>query len=194
MPCPLTSVCVRLGLVPRILTRSFSSNPPSFALAELVVTPGTRVRESADILVGHLADILGTDDLFDAGRIPLRIQRLLTEARIPVTTISSTPPAEALCVGPWGASAAWELRPNKAIATAVPINVDLAILMSQLPLMLSVTEAHPRRVPSSRETCTFFMECYAGILYLGPVTCQYNTTRVEMLYRHRPLLGSTQFV
>ena len=51
---PLISVWVRLGLVPRMLTRSFSSKPPSLAPAELMVMPGTRCRESAMFLSGIL--------------------------------------------------------------------------------------------------------------------------------------------
>ena len=37
-----------------MLTRSFSSKPPSLALAELIVTPGTRDSESATFLSGIL--------------------------------------------------------------------------------------------------------------------------------------------
>jgi hypothetical protein len=51
---PFKSVCVRLGFVPRMLMRSFSSKPPSFALAELIVTPGRRASESATFLSGIL--------------------------------------------------------------------------------------------------------------------------------------------
>jgi hypothetical protein len=50
----LISVSVRLGLVQRMLTGSFSSKPPSLALAELIVTPGTRAGESATFLSGIL--------------------------------------------------------------------------------------------------------------------------------------------
>ncbi len=40
--------------MPRMLMRSFSSKPPSLALAELTVTPGTRDSESATFLSGIL--------------------------------------------------------------------------------------------------------------------------------------------
>jgi len=39
-----------LGFVPRMLTRSFSSKPPSFAPAALVVMPGSRAKVSATFL------------------------------------------------------------------------------------------------------------------------------------------------
>jgi len=66
-----TSVWVRLGLVPRILTRSFSSKPPSFALAELVVTPGTRVSVSATFLSGILpmSSAVMTSSILSASRL-----------------------------------------------------------------------------------------------------------------------------
>ena len=51
---PFTKVCVRLGLVPRKLTRSFSSKPPEPPACELIVTPVTRCRESAMFLSGIL--------------------------------------------------------------------------------------------------------------------------------------------
>ena len=51
---PLTSVWVRLGLVPRRLTRSLSSKPPSLALDELMLTPGRRCSVSATFLAGSL--------------------------------------------------------------------------------------------------------------------------------------------
>src|SRR6185312_10149346 len=54
MVWPLTRVWVMLGLVPRRLTRSFSSKPPSLALAELMLTPGRRCSVSATFFTGSL--------------------------------------------------------------------------------------------------------------------------------------------
>src|SRR5690606_812095 len=54
MVWPLTRVWVRLGLVPRRLTRSASSKPPSLALDEAMLTPGSWRRVSATFLAGSL--------------------------------------------------------------------------------------------------------------------------------------------
>src|ERR1700682_1347128 len=74
------------------------------------------------------------------------------------------------------------------MATAVPINVDLAILMIYSPLVLSSARCHvhaaafPPRASSRR-----LRQHHSGRPSLGPVTCQYSTNCAETLYRRYQL-------
>src|SRR6187402_2438647 len=145
-----------------MLTRSFSSKPPSLALAELVVTPAMRVRESATFLSGILpmSSALTTSTTLVVAFLASR--DCSTEARIPVTTTSSIVLVSAL-EGAAGPSAARVLGPNNAMATAVPTKVDLAILIDfHTPLLL--VPARSRAAPSAPL----------------PLTCQYSTTLPSM--------------
>src|SRR6266480_4947201 len=141
-------VWVRLGPVPRMLTRSFSSKPPSVAPAELIVTPDTRFRESAMFLSGILptsSEVITSSTESAARFCSSDFSR---EARIPVTTTSCS---GAFCLelvwSPLVCACTTASGPNSATATAVPINVDLAILMIDPPRMLSLADAVSRRGP-----------------------------------------------
>ena len=71
------SVWVRLGLVPRRLTRSDSSKPPSSALDELMFTPGRPRRASAHVVCRELADVFGRHDFQARVGIALDFKRFL---------------------------------------------------------------------------------------------------------------------
>ena len=103
---PLIRVCVRLGLVPRMLTRSFSSKPPEPPDCELMVTPGTRCSASATFLSGILP--MSSAVMTSTTRVGMRAwssSDFSSEARMPVTVdgleLSSwpcaAPAAPALC-------------------------------------------------------------------------------------------------
>lgn len=83
---PLIMVWVRLGLVPRRLTRSFSSKPPSPAPAELMVTPGRRCSESATFLSGILPMSSAVITSTTETEFFLWLIDCSSAARMPVTT------------------------------------------------------------------------------------------------------------
>src|SRR5690242_10258914 len=103
---------------------------------------------------------------------------------MPLTTTSCRSFDGDACAAPavWASAVPW--RPNSAMATAVPINVDLAILMCDSPLVFVVSPsaachavAFPPHVPGGARAprCT-------GVPPTGPVTFQYSTNQCETLY------------
>jgi hypothetical protein len=121
---PLMSVCVRLGLVPRMLTRSFSSNPPSPPEAELIVTPGTRCTASAMFLSGSLPMSSAVITSITESALRLVSMERSREARIPVTVIVSA--TSAFFAGCGGCCAcACIAIPDSANATAEAMGVGL---------------------------------------------------------------------
>ena len=109
---PLIRVCVRLALVPRIDTRSFSSKPPSLAPAELMVTPGTRCSESAMFLSGILPMSSAVMTSTCVSALRLRLSDFSCEARMPVTTTVSSAGCGVFC------AKAEPARPSSRQATA----------------------------------------------------------------------------
>ena len=121
---PLMSVCVRLGLVPRRLTRSFSSKPPEPPACELMVTPGTRCSESAMFLSGILPISSAVITSTTESALRLVSSDFSTEARIPVTvTVSITAGREVCC------ASAGRAVPARASATADAIGVCLNFIV-----------------------------------------------------------------
>ncbi len=123
---PLMSVCVRLGLVPRMLTRSFSSNPPSPPEAELMVTPGTRETASAMFLSGSLP--MSSAEITSTTLSALRLVSMerSRDARMPVTVMVSL--VSAFFAGGVVAACcacAWNAIPESASATAEAMGVGL---------------------------------------------------------------------
>ncbi len=88
--CPSTMTLVRLGEVPRMLTRSFSSKPPSPLACDWVFTPGRRCNASAMFLSGSLpismAEIASTWLVASF----LTSIAFCNDWRMPVTTTSPT--------------------------------------------------------------------------------------------------------
>ena len=68
-PWPSMVTWVRLGEVPRMLTRSFSSKPPSPLAAEFGVDARDALQGVGDVLVGQLADVVGRDGVDLVGRV-----------------------------------------------------------------------------------------------------------------------------
>src|SRR5436190_1827228 len=95
---PLMSVWVRLGLVPRRLTRSDSSKPPSSALDELMFTPGRPRRASATLCAGSLPTSSAVTTSRRASALRLTSSDFWRLARMPVTTTSSISSASAAAV------------------------------------------------------------------------------------------------
>jgi hypothetical protein len=112
-----------LGLVPRMLMRSFSSKPPSLALAELTVTPGSRERESATFLSGILPISSAVTTSMTEFALRFASSDFSFETRMPLTITSSS----CCCC------ACDALGPKSAMATAVPINVDRVLFMCCRP-------------------------------------------------------------
>jgi hypothetical protein len=73
-----------------MLTRSFSSKPPSLAPAELVVMPGTRARESATFLSGILPMSSAVTTSTTSTDLRFASMDSSDDLRMPVTTISSS--------------------------------------------------------------------------------------------------------
>ncbi len=116
---PLTRVCVRLGLVPRMLTRSFSSKPPEPPDCELMVTPGTRCTASATLRSGILPISSAVITSTTESALRFVSSDFSREARIPVTVIVS-----------WVATCAdaWNAAPMSASATAETMGLWLSFI------------------------------------------------------------------
>ncbi len=122
---PLTSVCVRLGLVPRIDTRSFSEKPPSPPADDAMLTPGTRCSASATFLSGSLPMSSAVITSTTESALRFLASEASSDARRPVTSTCCTggagcgadagvAGAAAACARTWvGAKA-----PNRASAAA----------------------------------------------------------------------------
>jgi len=94
----LIRVWVRLGLVPRRLTRSASSKPPSSALDELMLTPGRRCRVSATLCAGSLPTSSAVTTSTRALASRLVSSDFSIEPRMPVTvTVSRSVAVGAAC-------------------------------------------------------------------------------------------------
>jgi hypothetical protein len=128
MGWPFTNVCVRLGLVPRMLTRSFSSKPPEPPDCELMVTPGTRCTASAMFLSGILPMSSAVTTSTTASALRLVSSDFSREARMPVTVMVSSgvalSPERGCC------ACAWKATPRKASATADATGVGLNFMLS----------------------------------------------------------------
>ena len=74
-----------LGLVPRRLTRSFSSKPPSLALDELMLMPGRRCSVSATFLAGSLPMSSAVITSMCESAAFFRFSDSASESRIPTT-------------------------------------------------------------------------------------------------------------
>ena len=122
------SVCVREGLVPRRLTRSFSSKPPDPPDCELIVTPGTRCSESAMFLSGILPMSVEVMTSTTESELRLSSSDFSRDARMPVTVSDST--ATGLSGG-LGACCAFDdtLAPMRANATADAMGVFLKFMV-----------------------------------------------------------------
>ena len=137
---PSIMVWVKLGLVPRMETRSFSSNAPSFALAALMFTPGTRASESATFLSGILPM---SSEVITSTRVSS--PRLLSSdasmaPRMPLTTTVSRSVASCCDAGvAWAGVAA-------SCAAAVPTTLSAATILSERTVFLScmVIPSHGR--------------------------------------------------
>src|ERR1700760_3492045 len=80
---PLMSVCVRLGLGPRIEARSFSEKPPSPPADDAMLTPGTRWMASATFLSGSLPMSSAVTTSTTESGLRLRLGDASTEAGRP---------------------------------------------------------------------------------------------------------------
>ena len=161
---PLISVCVRLGLVPRMLTRSFSSKPPSPPAAELVLTPGMRWIASATFLSGILPMSSAVTTSTTESALRLAASDCSRDARMPVTVTTSRVVARA--GGGLAASAAdaallgacWACAANHgaistsatAWATGVGLNIMRGLQYNQcsanlLPLWLGRLDHRERK-------------------------------------------------
>ena len=130
---PLISVCVRLGLVPRMLTRSFSSKPPSPPAAELVFTPGMRWIASATFLSGILPMSSAVMTSTTESALRLAASDCSRDARMPVTTTVSSLVVGLAALAAWAGAvgaACWAsaLVPIRASVTADAIGVSLSFI------------------------------------------------------------------
>src|SRR5262245_16006963 len=124
------SVWVRLGLVPRRLTRSDSSKPPSSALEELMFTPARPRRASATLCAGSLPTSSAVTPSMRASALRFTSMDLSRLGRLPLTpTVSSPSPelAAASCAYAGAACVA------SASDTAAAINVELLMLIPRFP-------------------------------------------------------------
>src|SRR5690606_12139130 len=130
--CPLIRVWVRLGLVPRRLTRSASSKPPSSAEEELMFTPGRRCRVSATLCAGSLptSSAVTTSRRASASRLVSRERSI--EPRMPVTTTVSS--SVACCRASCACTPADMARPVRIAA----LSADLQCFMMSLPSLVLV--------------------------------------------------------
>jgi len=87
---PLISVCVRLGLVPRMLTRSFSEKPPSPPADDAMLTPGTRWIASATFLSGSLPMSSAVTTSTTESALRFFASEASSDARRPVTSTRCT--------------------------------------------------------------------------------------------------------
>lgn len=92
--------------MPRRLTRSFSSKPPSLAPAELTFTPGTRCRESAMFLSGSLPTSSAVITSTCESALRFWFRDCCSEARMPVTVTACNLVASEAAVGTDAANAA----------------------------------------------------------------------------------------
>src|SRR5471032_2654522 len=114
MVWPLIRVCVRLGLVPRMLTRLFSEKPPSPPADDEMFTPGTRCTASATFLSGSLPMSSALTTSMTESLLRFWLSDCSSDARIPVTTTACMEGsvAAACC------ACAAMLKDNKATAAA----------------------------------------------------------------------------
>ncbi len=104
-PWPSSRVRVRLGAVPRTLTRSPSPN------SRLTVTPGTRCKASATFLSGNLPTSSAVIESTTASALRLVWIEASCAARMPVTTSS---PTVLSC-----AAAGWAIASASRLAEAI---------------------------------------------------------------------------
>jgi hypothetical protein len=97
-----------------MLTRSFSSKPPSVAPAELVVIPGRRDKESATFLSGILPMSSAVTTSMISVEARFAASDSSTDLRMPVTTIS------------------WSALSSGASADAKPLGTSIAIPSADL--------------------------------------------------------------
>ncbi len=123
---PLTSVCVRLGLVPRIDTRSFSEKPPSPPADDAMLTPGTRCSASATFLSGSLPTSSAVITSTTESALRFLASEASSDARRPVTSTcctSSRAAAEAAGAGAsaWAKTCVGAIALTRARAAAAAI-------------------------------------------------------------------------
>ena len=118
------SVWVRLALVPRMLTRSFSEKPPSPPAPELMLTPGMRCTASATFLSGSLPMSSAVITSTTESALRFWFSDCSRDARMPVTvTVSSVVAGRGSACWAWAGSTALSRA-----AAAAAIGVRLTIM------------------------------------------------------------------